>query len=279
MDAEALLQAGIAAFRAGGLAEARALFFRSGQAGKLQGSVIYCYLTASRFDWDEGISLLRQLAPYRQDCARQLALIEAMTGDPIPPGELLSEAPHITRFRSLFTRAECAYLIAAAGPMFARATILLRGRETPDPARSSDSAAFPLSIENPAVHALNRRIAAASGTHVVQGEPLQILRYRQRGEYKPHFDAIPGLANQRVLTMLVWLNDAFEGGETEFPKAGITIKGEIGDALLFRNILPDGSRDPDTVHAGLPVISGEKLLASRWIRARSFQPEFDGNAA
>jgi prolyl 4-hydroxylase len=121
------------------------------------------------------------------------------------------------------------------------------------------------------VHAINQRIAAASGTQAAQGEPLQVLRYRPGGEYKPHFDAIPGFANQRILTMIVWLNEDYEGGETMFMKTGAKLRGRTGDALLFRNALPDGSRDPDAAHAGLPVTRGEKLIASRWIRARPFE--------
>ena len=124
--------------------------------------------------------------------------------------------------------------------------------------RISDGVGFTLPLENPAVHALNRRIAAASGTDVAQGEPLQVLRYRPGGEYKPHFDAIPGFANQRILTMIVWLNEDYEGGETMFAKTGAKFKGRTGDALLFRNALPDGTRDPDAGHAGLPVTRGRE---------------------
>ena len=106
--------------------------------------------------------------------------------------------------------------------------------------RIADSAGFTLPLENPAVHALNQRIAAASGTSWAQGEPLQVLRYRPGGEYKPHFDALPGFANQRILTMIVWLNEDYEGGETMFLRPGAKFKGRTGDALLFRNTLPDG---------------------------------------
>ena len=98
-----------------------------------------------------------------------------------------------------------------------------------------------------------------------------MLRYRPGGEYRPHFDAIPGFDNQRILTMIVWLSEAYEGGETLLMKTGAKLKGKAGDALLFRNTLPDGTRDLDSAHAGLPVTSGEKLIASRWIRARPFE--------
>jgi prolyl 4-hydroxylase len=145
------------------------------------------------------------------------------------------------------------------------------GRQVSDPVRVCDSAGFTWPLENPAIHALNRRLAAASGTAVEQGEPLQILRYRPGGEYRRHFDAIPGFANQRAMTMLVWLNAGYEGGETCFPTAGLKLKGRPGDAILFRNAGPDGRRDPASGHAGLPVMAGEKLIASRWIRARPFE--------
>jgi prolyl 4-hydroxylase len=139
--------------------------------------------------------------------------------------------------------------------------------------RTSDAAAFPLAVENPAIHALNRRLATLSGTAVSQGEPLQVLRYRPGQEYRPHGDAFPpGVENQRILTVLVYLNSGYSGGETHFVVNGLSIKGDPGDALLFRNTLPDGNFDPRTKHAGLPVTSGTKFIASRWIRAQPIDP-------
>ena len=52
----------------------------------------------------------------------------------------------------------------------------------------------------------------------------------------------------------------------------LAFKGDVGDALLFRNATDDGRPDPESLHAGLPVTSGEKLLASRWIRQKPFGP-------
>jgi prolyl 4-hydroxylase len=144
------------------------------------------------------------------------------------------------------------------------------GRMVPNPVRSSDAAIFGVYAEDLVVNALNRRIAAASGTRPEQGEPLQLLRYRPGGEYKPHLDALPAEPNQRILTMLVYLSDDHEGGETSFPHTGLTFRGRIGDALLFGNAGADGRPDPLSLHAGLPVTKGAKYLASRWIRAEKF---------
>jgi prolyl 4-hydroxylase len=266
---------------------ARALIRRSAEAGRLDAAVIFANFVASGVgaapDWQGGLSLLRGLAAYDRRCRRELELVSAMTlrpnGDPVavPASEVVSEAPHIVTFRGLFTPEECRYLIAAAAPMLAPAFVVdvKTGRQTRDPVRISDACGFTWPLENPAVHALNRRIAAASGTAAEQGEPLQVLRYAVGGEYKPHFDSIPGFRNQRALTMLVWLNDDYEGGETWFNSPSLALKGQPGDAVLFRNTGSDGRRDPLSAHCGMEVTRGEKLIASRWIRQRPFAGGMD----
>lgn len=265
-------------------AAARELFREAGEAGRHEAAVIHANLLASGTGgprrWREALGILEELAERDLRCRRELALIGAMRidrdGDPlsVPDGEVVSEPPEITRFPGLFSREECAYLIAAAEPMLEPSVVVdpASGRQVRDPVRSSDGTGFTWPLENPAVHALNRRIAAASGTAADQGEPLQILRYRPGQEYRPHFDAIPGFANQRILTVLVWLNEDYEGGETHFPVAGLALRGRAGDALMFRNAGADGRRDPASAHAGRPVTRGEKFIASRWIRAARFEP-------
>jgi prolyl 4-hydroxylase len=286
-DAQALFEAAAARLRGDGIARdlpaALELFRQSAGAGKVEAAVIYSNFLAAGVGgprrWGDSLRLLAALAEVNPRSRSELERIEAMKltaqGDPItlPESEPLCHTPAITRFPGLFSPAECLYLAQAAAPMLEPAVVVDRasGRQVRDPVRVCDSAGFTWPLENPAVHALNRRLAAASGTAVEQGEPLQVLRYRPGGEYRPHFDAIPGFANPRVMTFLVWLNDDYEGGETYFPTPGLKLKGRPGDALLFRNTGPDGRRDPASGHAGLPVTAGEKLIASRWIRARPFE--------
>jgi len=258
----------------------RALYERAAQAGLIEALRRYIAFVAvgagGPRDWQHALQMLADLAAIDAGAARQLSLVQAMQltpeGDPasVPQGEVVSEAPRVLRFPDLLSESECQYLAEAAAPLFEAALTVeeYTGREFRNPIRTSDTAVFPWVGENPAVHALNRRIAAASATEPMQGEPLQILRYRPGQEYKPHTDAIPGLANQRIATMLVYLNDDFEGGETEFPKAGLTVRPRRGEGLLFHNVDANGELDPSVLHAGVPVRSGVKFLASRWIRAQ-----------
>jgi prolyl 4-hydroxylase len=268
--------------RAGDPAAARALFRRGAAAGERRAAIVYSNMVASGAggtrDWAGALRLLGDLARNGRRSAAELALIDAMRldgeGDPadLPEPEMLSKVPHVVRFRALFTAPECAYLMDAAAPMLAPSVVIdaETGAQRPDPVRSCDTAGFTLPLENLAIHALNRRLAAASGTVPEQGEPLQVLRYRPGGEYRGHVDAIPGFRNQRAMTVLVWLNDGFGGGETVFPAARLTLRGAPGDAIAFRNVDGEGRPDPASAHAGLPVTEGEKWLASRWIRARPF---------
>lgn len=262
---------------------ARDLFARAAAAGRGDAAVILSNFVANGTggpaDWPRGLAMLRALAAARPRSRRELDVVDAMVlgadGAPVavPAAEVLSDAPHVLRIPSLFTAAECAYLAAAAAPMLAPALVVdpATGEQRAHGERTGDGVGFTPPLENLAVRALARRIAAASGTDVGQGEPLQVLRYRPGQEYRPHLDAIPGWTNQRVLTVLVWLNEDYDGGETWFPRADLHVRGRAGDALIFRNVRDDGRADPLAIHAGLPVTRGEKLIASRWIRERAYE--------
>jgi hypothetical protein len=71
---------------------------------------------------------------------------------------------------------------------------------------------------------------------------------------------------QRAATFLLYLNDDYEGGETEFPNLSWRYKGRKGDALLFWNVNASGAPDPRMLHAGRPPASGEKWIWSQWLR-------------
>jgi prolyl 4-hydroxylase len=202
-----------------------------------------------------------------------------LDGNPTGPfqSETLSESPDIRLFPHFFSKEECAFLVESARPALRPSFVIDpdSGREIPNPIRTSRGVGFPFVDENPAIHALNRRIAAASATDVRAGEPIQVLSYAPGQQYREHSDALPNVvpAQQRVLTFLVYLDDGYEGGETVFPALGISVRGRAGDGLLFRNAANDGTPDPRAIHAGLPVTRGVKHVASRWIRAEKLNLE------
>jgi len=272
----------------GGLVEqdprrARTLYEQAAARGHGAAAIIVTNLLASgvggRQDWGQALGRLKSEA--RTLAARQkaLALIEAMdldgNGDPVsvPSGNRLSEDPEVTHFTGLFTTAECRYLMDATGNRFEPSMVYDSNRQlVRDEIRTSDGSTIHWLIEDPAIVALNRRIAAASGSNYESGEALALLRYSPGQEYRPHFDYVQGVENRRLMTALIYLNEDYEGGETEFVRTGLRVKGRTGDVILFRNEGADGGPNPLSEHAGLPVIRGTKFLATRWIREARWIP-------
>jgi prolyl 4-hydroxylase len=227
-------------------------------------------------DWPAAVALLRRWAPKDGLAARQVELISAMDltadGDParIPALKRLHPGKRIDCAAQLLTPAECLFLIQIAGPRMEPAQVITsQGAVDSQPAvRDNEHTAFPMLEEPPVVRAINRRIAAASGTDVRQGEPLQIMRYRQGQQYRTHLDRIASGTNQRLMTAIIYLNADYAGGETHFPALNLAVRGRPGDMLLFRNLDDGGKVDLEMRHAGLPPAKGVKYIASRWILQR-----------
>jgi prolyl 4-hydroxylase len=262
------------------LAEARELYGKAAAFGIDEAEPPYLALLAngaggSGRKWHEA---LERLAAGRRPLARrQHRLLKAMEldadGDPTALSEaiVLHPAPLIERRPIFLSPEECRYLIDRALPMLEPAVVINphTGQQMRDPMRTARGAGFPFVLEDPALHAINRRIAAATGTRYEQGEPLQVLCYDAGEEYKLHSDALPAGAstNQRIATFLVALNADYEGGETTFPRLGLAWRGAVGEALHFRNVDAAGAPAPAMWHTGAPVRRRRKFLLSKWLRA------------
>lgn len=109
-------------------------------------------------------------------------------------------------------------------------------------------------------------------------EVMQVIRYNPGEETSSHFDYFNplttngsmkiGLYGQRVCTILMYLCDVEEGGETSFPEVGVKVKPIKGDAVLFYNCKPNGDVDPLSLHQGDPVIKGTKWIAIKLINQK-----------
>jgi prolyl 4-hydroxylase len=188
--------------------------------------------------------------------------------------EVLSESLDVTLLRGVLTAAECEWFATRAQPFLEPSFVEEpgTGKRIPHPVRTSKGMSFGPLQEDLVVNRVNRCIARLSGTEYGWGEPLHVLSYEPGEEYKPHFDALPGATNQRQATAILYLNDGYEGGETVFPELDLTVRGKAGDMLLFANLDAAGRRDDRSRHAGLPVTSGHKWIATRWIRQRRYHP-------
>ncbi|HEX5238616.1 MAG TPA: 2OG-Fe(II) oxygenase [Sphingomicrobium sp.] len=279
-DGEALFTLGDALWRGLSMPQdvrrGRDLFKRSSDNGFDVGRRAYTNLLASGIagerNWGQALRRLEEEAADDTLRAQMLELIRAMPvdadGNPsvLPLGESLSDRPHVMLYRAAFSRAECDYLQWIAQFDYQPTRVVVApGQQSPANIRTAEGSTIYWLIEDPAIHAMNRRLASLSGMDVDHGEPLQILRYHPGQEYRPHFDWLDQ-GNRRVMTALVYLNDDYDGGETAFTRIGLKVKGRTGDVLIFSSRGADGNLELLSEHAGLPVTRGTKYLASRWIR-------------
>jgi prolyl 4-hydroxylase len=124
---------------------------------------------------------------------------------------------------------------------------------------------------------------------------MQVLRYGIGQFYKRHTDSLEN-DSPRIATLLIYLADPEEGGETAFPegsawshpgladvfdpelsecaKGHVAFKPRRGDGLLFWSIHPDGkTEDPASLHEGCPVVKGAKWTTTVWVHSMPFRPE------
>ena len=191
----------------------------------------------------------------------------------------LSDAPRVRVIRGFANPSECTWLIDRARSRIEPAKVIdADGSQKLDPARTNSGAEFLVQDMDIVLEVIRSRISAATRIPVPVFEPTQVLHYNVGEEFKLHHDfldpANPNHDNfldfgQRIATFLIYLNEEFEGGETQFPKVGIQFRGKAGDAIFWANVDQEGRPDPLTLHAGLAPTSGEKWILSQWIRNRT----------
>lgn len=191
--------------------------------------------------------------------------------------EQISESPRVWLVRNFARDVTCERMIRKAQGKLKPAKMYDRqtGVQSYLEGRNNSDYMFDIS-ETGLVLLLTRiRMSLLLSLPVLNMEPPQILHYRPGQELRAHFDFIVEeggkgpVANDRAATFLVALNDDYEGGETEFLHTGLRWRGKTGDAIFFAN-LQDGKPDRTSLHAGRPVLRGEKWLLSQWVRSAAY---------
>jgi hypothetical protein len=195
-----------------------------------------------------------------------------------PPKRIFSEVPRLRVIDGFATPAECLWLVERARDRLRPATVITEsGSHTIKPGRTNRAIEFQLADMDLVVEVMRARISTATRLPLPLFETSQVLHYAPGQEFRVHHDYFdpdnPGHAEhlkggQRIATFLVYLNDAYTLGETAFPRAQLSFRGSVGDALFISNVERSGRPDPMTLHSGTPPASGEKWLFSQWIRDR-----------
>ncbi|HYD85897.1 MAG TPA: 2OG-Fe(II) oxygenase [Vitreimonas sp.] len=287
---EALFTEARALLRDGQAERAAALFLSAAEAGDAAAMQRCAAFAAGGIgqqqDWPRALDWLRRAADAGDaTAARQLGVLG---GDHIDIESLLAPPP----LQSLTDEARIGVAREFAPPGFS-AWIIEQGRErlAPSTASNSETGGYEVRSVRTAttsgfgplkrdlvVAVLQERAARLTGTPVTHHEPPMLISYEPGQSYGAHYDFIPpklaAMAGelerlgQRTFTLVTYLSDDFSGGATQFPTLGLELRGGVGEALVFANVLPDGAPDRRMLHAGLPPTAGRKWVLSQWLRSK-----------
>jgi len=213
------------------------------------------------------------------------------------PFQILSWMPRIVVYPSFMDPDRCDELIQISNRTLVKSAVAFRPNEDFDPQqqiRTSDGTYLNSAIDDDRglLSWLEERMAAATLVNSAHGESFNILKYENGQHYDSHMDTFDPKeygpqGSQRMATMLVYLTDVEEGGETIFKREGwqhendpitdwrncddgkgLKYKPRKGDAVLFWDTLPDGKIDAHALHGGCPVKKGTKWVATKWMRSK-----------
>ena len=176
---------------------------------------------------------------------------------------------------------ECRSIIDMARPRLQPSTLVdpMSGRDVVSDKRASWGMFFRLE-ENDLVARLDRRLSVLMNLPLENGEGLQVLYYPTGAGSEPHHDylAPTNAANresiarsgQRVSTLVTYLNEVPDGGQTVFPQLGLAVSPIRGNACYFEYCDDNGRVDARSLHASANVTRGEKWVMTKWMRERRF---------
>lgn len=169
----------------------------------------------------------------------------------------------------------CQEIIDFAEPLLQPATVTDGyGRKT---AQSRTSYTAKLIDPPDGIQQIRERFSHIAGLPLSHIEVPEVSRYKPGQYFKAHYDSVrmnssagrffAATGGARLWTMLLFLNDGFSGGHTRFPVLGKDFVPETGQALVWTNTTGEQHEpDPQSLHAGDPVMEGTKYVLTMWAR-------------
>jgi prolyl 4-hydroxylase len=197
-----------------------------------------------------------------------------------PERRAICEAPRIRVAEKFVPVAVCDWLMARGAGRYQRSMMFDGQTSNVLDTRTCSDFKFDIVDADVVLQIVRERIAAITTLPTVAFEPPQIFYYALGEEIKAHYDALRlggqgygqsgAYKGDRIATFLLYLNDDYDGGELEFPRANVRHKGSAGDGIYFAHVDVNGVPDRLSLHAALPITRNEKFILSQWIHDRPF---------
>lgn len=132
-------------------------------------------------------------------------------------------------------------------------------------------------LKSKIIRSLDERICELIGIPNNFSEPIQGQFYDVNEEFKPHTDYFEkdellvhgNKMGQRTYTVMIYLNNVEQGGETNFLKLRQVIQPKLGKAIIWNNLNNDGSPNINSIHHAQPIKKGFKAIITKWFRQNS----------
>ncbi|XP_061485630.1 prolyl 4-hydroxylase subunit alpha-3 isoform X2 [Rhineura floridana] len=187
--------------------------------------------------------------------------------------EVVHQQPYIALYHDFISDAEAEKIKALAAPWLQRSVVASGEKQQKVEYRISKSAWLKDTLD-PVTVALDQRIAALTGLNIQPpyAEYLQVVNYGLGGHYEPHFDHATSekspvyrmKSGNRIATLMIYLSLVEAGGSTAFIYANLSIPVVKNAALFWWNLHRTGDGNEATLHAGCPVLAGDKWVANKW---------------
>lgn len=198
---------------------------------------------------------------------------------------VVQEHPQITPFKNdliqllvwedFLSAQECEKMLAIIGDNLRPSTVTQFNGD--DAFRTSSTCDLSF-LDDPFIKEIDEKLAKAIGINPSFSEGIQAQRYQVGQEFKAHTDYFEPHTNeylqfaqrqgQRTWTFMIYLQDTPKGGGTKFVDLRHTFYPKAGQAVLWNNLDENGYPNPHTLHHGMPVEEGEKIIITKWFRAK-----------
>lgn len=209
---------------------------------------------------------------------------DSLADDLGPPPLIRRSPPNLRRFDDdrlelyilddFMSRKECEKLMALISHHLRPSTVTV---DNGDRYHRTSQTSHLSHLKSPVAKACDEKICRTIGIRPEYAEGIQAQRYDVGQQFKPHWDyfdpeskeflRFAGTRGNRTWTFMVYLNEGMEGGGTRFTKIEHTFEPKTGMALLWNNLTPEGDPNVFTMHSGEPVVSGHKVIITKWFRA------------
>ncbi|KAF4925843.1 Prolyl 4-hydroxylase subunit alpha-2 [Colletotrichum viniferum] len=213
---------------------------------------------------------------------------------------LFSHAPLVIYITNFVTPFEREHLKKITNGTFARSNVVSNGGHVVSSHRTSQSTTVVPDAVTQCILERARQFQGlhTSGTHL---EPIQLVKYGLGEQYHFHTDwfqvdsgehgsVVKGGNRVSSFFTYVGVSNDIAGGGTNFPRlqsppgkgwcryvdcnepwdAGVTFRPVEGNAVFWTNLLGDGEGDDRVLHAGLPIVRGQKLGMNIWTKQGPF---------